>query len=275
MNKTILLLASWLILTINLLAQEKVELTDIVINNLGDAQMYAHKRNTDKTPLNGKVRIITGYTTEYIEANFKNGYGIGKWEYYKENKLTFVVNFTEGYMNGSFQEYYSSGDIKERGQYLKGKKQGVWESFKSDGIIKLTEVFDSGDLIKKITYYTDGNVDMERNFKNGKEDGVSKQYTWEGELKSEKNYVNGKQVGKQLQYYTSNTGNYIQTSFYNENGLLDGDYSEIFAESKAIKVKGKYTKGRKTGKWIYGNNRSLTKEEVYDNGKLTETNKLN
>jgi antitoxin component YwqK of YwqJK toxin-antitoxin module len=274
MRKIIFTLTS-VILTLNLFAQTKLEISDIIMTNLGDKQMYATKNDADKTPLDGKNRIITGFTTEYIDAEFKNGYGVGKWEYYKENKLTVTVNFKDGYMEGEYSELYKSGDLKEKGQYVKGQKNGTWETYKSDGIIKLTEIFDNGSLTKKITYYTDGSVDTERNFKNGKEDGIIKQYTWEGELKSEKNYVNGKQVGKQMQHYSSNTGNFIQTSNYNENGMLDGEFQEVFVENNAIKTKGKYEKGRKVGKWVYGYAHQLYKEETYENGKLVETTKLN
>lgn len=259
----------------SLIAQNKVDISEITMTNLGDKQMYANKNDAEKTPLNGKVRIITGFTTEYIDADFKDGFGIGKWEYYKENKPRVIVHFKDGYMDGDYTELYMSGDVKEKGQYIKGQKNGTWETYKTDGILKLTEVFDNGSLTKKITYYTDGSIDMERNYKNGKENGVSKQYTWEGVLKSEKNYVNGKQVGKQMQYYTSNLDDYIQTSNYNENGMLDGDYAEIYAEGKAIKSKGKYEKGKKIGKWVYGNTKVLTKEETYENGKLVETTILN
>ncbi len=277
MNKLLFssIVAIFLALSFNALAQQKIELSDIVINNLGDDQMYAHKRDEAKTPLNGKVRIITGFTSEYINADFKEGYGVGKWEYYRKNKLAVIVNFKDGYMEGEFQELYPSGDIKEKGQYVKSQKQGKWETFKSDGIIKLTEIFDNGSLTKKITYYTDGKVDTERNFKNGKENGIIRQYTWEGELKAEKNYINGKQVGKQMQYYSSNVGNYIQTSNYDQNGMLDGEFSEVFAENNAVKTKGRYKNGRKTGKWVYGYQHQLYKEETYDNGKLVETTKLN
>ncbi|MBB4035035.1 antitoxin component YwqK of YwqJK toxin-antitoxin module [Dysgonomonas hofstadii] len=263
-----------LMLFINAFSQQQIELTDIQMNNLGDTQMYAHKRDEAKTPLDGKVRIITGFTTEYIDAEFKDGYGVNTWEYYRKNKLTISVHFKDGYMDGNFTEYYPGGDIKEKGQYVKGQKNGTWESLKDDGIPKLTEVYDNGSKIKTVTYYTDGKVDRERNFKNGKEHGIDKQYTWEGELKSEKNYVNGKQVGKQMQYYTSNQSNFIQTSNYNEKGQLDGDFSEIFAEKNTVKTKGKYKDGRKVGKWEYGYPHKLYKEEIYEDGKLIETKKL-
>lgn len=256
-------------------AQKQIELTDIVMTNLGDDQMYAHKRDDSKTPIDGNVRIITGVTTEYIDANFVKGYGEGEWKYFRKNKLTVEVNFKNGYTEGAYVEYYPSGDIKEKGQYVKGQKNGTWETLKSDGVIKLTEVFENGGLTKKITYYTDGKVDSERNFKNGKENGAFIQYTFEGELKSNKNYVNGKQVGKQIQHYSSNAGNYIQTSNYDDNGMLDGEYSEIYAENGAVKLKGRYKKGRKIGKWTYGYKHQLYKEETYEDGKLIETTKLN
>lgn len=274
-NLLFILVSLFLSVSHDVYAQNQIQLTDIVMNNLGDDQMYAHKRNEAKTPIDGKVRIITGVTTEYIDANFKKGYGEGKWEYYRKNKLTVVINFKNGYSEGEFIEYYPSGDIKEKGQYVKGQKNGIWETLRSDGVIKLTEVFDNGSLTKKISYYTDGKVDTERNFKNGKEHGAIIQYTWEGELKANKNYVNGKQIGKQIQHYSSNAGNYVQTSNYNENGMLDGEYSEVYAENGAVKLKGRYKKGRKIGKWIYGYKHQLYKEETYEDGKLIETTKLN
>ncbi len=275
MNKSILITFFLLFgFLVNSFAQDKIEIADIVMNNLGDDQMYAHKRDEAKTPLNGKVRIITGFTTEYIDAEFKNGYGINKWEYYRKNKLTISVNLKDGYMDGEFTEFYPSGDIKEKGRYIKGQKDGTWETLKSDGIIKQTEVFEKGEKIKTITYYTDGKVDRERNFKNGKEHGIDKQYTWEGDLKSEKNYVNGKQVGKQTQYYSSNQSNFVQISNYNDKGQLDGEFTETFADNKAVKTKGQYKEGRKTGKWVYGYPHKLYKEEIYEDGKLLETKKL-
>lgn len=275
MNKSILTFLLLFSFIGNAFSQEKIEIADIVMNNLGDDQMYAHKRNEAKTPLNGKVRIITGFTTEYINAEFKNGYGVNQWEYYRKNKLNTSVHFKDGYLDGSFVEYYPGGDIKMKGQYVKGQKNGTWETFKDDGIVKLTEIFDNGSVTKRVTYYTDGTVDMERNFKNGKEHGVSRQYTYpDGILKSEKNYVNGKQVGKQMQYYTSNQNDFVQNSNYNDRGQLDGEFTEIFAEKKTLKTKGLYKDGRKIGKWVYGYPNGLYKEETYENGKLMDTKKL-
>lgn len=64
-------------------SQNSIQLSEIDLVNLGDGQLYGHKRDEAKTPLEGKTRIITGFTTEYIDAEFaKGGMATGKWEYY-------------------------------------------------------------------------------------------------------------------------------------------------------------------------------------------------
>jgi len=252
-------------------AQNSVQLSDIEMVNMGDKQLYAHKRGDYASPVEGKTRIITGVTTEYIDAEFAAGFATGKWEYYANNKKTVVMNYKNGYLDGEYSKFYPGGDLEIRGIYLKARKNGKWETFKSDGVIKLTEVFENDSRIKTITYFTDGTVDRERNFKNGKEHGVDRQYVFEGGMKSEKNYSNGKQVGPQLQYYSSNAGNYIQKSNYNEQGKLDGAFSETYDEGGALKVKGQYKDGRKVGKWTYENKKGESiKVETYENGKLVD-----
>ena len=255
-------------------AQSSVNLSDIEMVNLGDNQLYAHKRGNYDSPVTGKIRIMTGVTTEYIDAEFKNGFAAGKWQYFDNNKKTIEMNYLNGYLDGEYIKYYSGGDVEFKGRYLKGQKHGKWETFKSDGTIKLTEVFANDDMTKKITYYADGSVDRERNYKNGKEHGIDKQYTSEGKLKAENNYVNGKQVGAQMKFYASNAGNYIERCNYNAQGKLDGMFTETFEENGAVKKKGQYKDGRKVGRWTYGYLSGLYKEEEYKDGKLIETNQL-
>jgi antitoxin component YwqK of YwqJK toxin-antitoxin module len=353
-----------------------MQISDIEILNLGDGQLFA-REHKDEKPLNGRVRIITGYTTEYIDAGFVDGYADGKWEYFKNNTLSELKNYTKGYLNGElisyhgdgkavrskvimkkgkadglitryssdgkkeyekgmkdgvdegaersydksenvvseiifkngkaegksfahynsgnsdaylkteyyknglldgeYSEVYDDGTVKLKGKYINGKKDGVWTNNKPNGSPHPTEEYKNGEVIKRITYFTDGKTEMERNFDaDGKQHGAEKKYDWEdGALKSELNYVHGKQVGKQIRYMNSNDGNYIETAFYNETGLKDGEYSEIFINKTRVKAKGQYIKDKKHGKWVYGYaNGTLYKEETYDEGKLLDTKKL-
>lgn len=347
-------------------AQKTIQISDMELVNLGDGRYFGHNRDDNKTPINGKVRIITGYTTEYIDAEFAEGLATGKWEHFRNNKLIEVTNYNNGYpsgetityyghsgivksktnlvdgkdgtyirfdsdgnkeyeksmkngvedgpersykngeliaetifksgkaegksfatinkdypdcyiktefyknglQEGEYKEEYCDGESKTTGKYIAGKKDGLWEYFKKDGNrSKPTEGYSNGDLVKKITYYTNGNIDSEKNFKNGREDGVSKTYQQDGTPKSEKNYVNGKQVGKQIQYYYSNRYNYIETSNYSDKGKLEGEFLEVYAETKKPKTKGQYTNSQKDGKWeYYSITGKLEKDEIFDKG---------
>ena len=356
---------------------QELKINDIEMINLGDGRLFARERKDEK-PVDGRVRIITGYTTEYIDAGFDNGYADGKWEYYKYNTLSEVTNYSKGYLNGEkityygdgktikdkatvkngkadgmvysysqdgklvyekgmkegidegrerrydetgkviaetiykngkadgksfaiinngypdaytetkyykngvldgdYSEIYENGIVKVKGKYLNWKKEGVWEARKEDGSLKPTEEYKNGNVVKRFTYFSDGKVEMERNFdENGKQHGVEKKYDLEtGKPKSELNYVHGKQVGKQVRYVSSTTGDFIETSYYNEAGQKDGEYSEVYVEGeKAVKVKGQYVKDKKHGKWVYGDgNGRLYKEETYDNDRLMDTKRL-
>jgi antitoxin component YwqK of YwqJK toxin-antitoxin module len=250
---TIILL---LCLTALSIQAQELKISDIEMMNLGDGRLFARKAaldEKDQKPINGRVRIITGYTTEYIDAGFDNGYADGKWEYYSRNKLSEVMNYSKGLLNGEKIIYYEDGKIKEQSMMKDGKVQ------------------------KRTTYFTDGKVERERNFdEDGKEHSTDKRYDWKtGKLKAELNYIHGKQVGKQVRYMTSNVGDYTETSYYNEAGLKDGDYSEIFIQDNNVKAKGQYINDKKNGKWIYGYEHGvLYKEETYDNGQLVDTKNL-
>jgi antitoxin component YwqK of YwqJK toxin-antitoxin module len=305
--------------------QAQIQISDIEISNLSEGQLSAQGRKDGK-PLNGRMRIITGNTTDYIDAGFTDGYADGKWEYFKNNTLSESKSYSKGYVNGEVIKYYSdgttiytkenmkngkvdgksfayygqgdsdayrktayykngvldgeyseeydNGTVRVKGKYIDGKKDGVWTKNKPDGSPQPTEEFKNDAVIKRITYFTNGKIEMERNFDaDGKRHGAEKKYDWEdGALKSELNYVHGKQVGKQIRYMSSNAGNYIETAFYNEAGLKDGEYSEIFIDKNRVKAKGQYTKDKKHGKWVYGyGNGTLYKEEIYDEGKLLDT----
>lgn len=270
----IIFLSAFIYSTTNpVLAQsiDSINLTDIELKNLGDGQMFGHNKDIENTPLEGPVRIITGITTEYIDAEFENGYATGKWEYYKNNNLISYAMYNNGYMDGEFAEFLGNGDIKMKGFYTLGKKEGEWSTYGSDETIKLLEIYSNNKLVRKVTYYTNGNIDTECSYINGRLNGILKKYTLDGDLKTEENYIKGKQVGKQIRYITSNIGNYIEKSNYSESGKKEGDYEEVYVDKSVIKTKGQYLNGQKHGKWIYKNQSGKQiKEEKYDNGKLLQ-----
>ncbi len=360
MKKSIVMALSLLLCSLTVWAQKEIKIVDVDIINDGEGRLYCYYRS-DKKPVDGPVRLMDGYRSEYVETEFKAGYATGTWKAYDNNVLVSEGTYKEGYRDGQFTDYYidkepksrttfvngkvngkvttwhpngkiatekefkngvedgsdiiynedgevrseshyangkqtgksvrqitgnrgdytltayykdgqydgeysevyTDGIVKVKGAYTNGKKTGQWDNCKDDGTKTGTEVYDTtGDLIKKITYFNTGKVEIERAMKNGKSEGVTRKYDNEGKLKSEINYKNGREDGKSYVFYTSNQDDYSATSYYT-NGKLNGDYSETYENGKP-KVKGTYTNGSKSGKWTYyKNNGKVDREETF------------
>ena len=101
-------------------------------------------------------------------------------------------------------------DRKSKTTYKNGKKDGLYEEYYKDIIMKDGEV-------------KDGQVKIKETYKNGKEDGLYESYYEDGQLKRKKNYKNGVLDGLYEEY-----GEYGQVKLKTtyKNGLLDGLYEE-------------------------------------------------
>jgi len=359
-------------------AQDGFRISDVECYNLGDGRYYCQEKKSKK-PLEGSVRMIDGYTSQYTEAIFKKGIPDGSWKHFKNNVLveeygykdgikhgdrneyysegskkstgrfmngkaegkfvnyssngkienemnfkdglqdgaeirydsdgnvrfsaTYVAgketgvkkqvfsdyeltaNYKEGLYDGAYSEIFTNGNIKITGHYINGKKDGTWEYGKRDGGKSRTEVYASDDKIKETLYFTNGNVEVTRELKNGKKNGWERTYNNEGTLRSELFYRDGQissntaGVGgtegsssglvKQTKQFSSGSNAFIQT-FYQDNGQYEGEFTEQWAEGdKAMKTKGQYEKGKKTGLWVYYDQYGQKeKEESYANDKL-------
>lgn len=71
-------------LTLTGMAQEKVyQVDELSVINYGDGRLLFRQYDKDNTPLNGSHRIIDGYRSEYILAEFKDGMYNGDYKYLK------------------------------------------------------------------------------------------------------------------------------------------------------------------------------------------------
>lgn len=55
--------------------------------------------------MNGEFRIIDGYRSQYVQAEFKEGMFDGKYQEYSRNALRREGSYKEGRKNGLFREY--------------------------------------------------------------------------------------------------------------------------------------------------------------------------
>ena len=244
--KKVLLMAITLCISCLVFAQEEgVQIQWVERIPLGDGTMVYRYVMGDKKHLEGECRLTVN-EREYIVADFKNGLPEGKWETFRYNKLY------------------------EKRSYKKGKLDGKVITYASDGVTVAAESTSSSGKRngRYATYYTNGTLEKEQEFKEGKEHGYHRTYDQEGKIKWDCYYEEGKMHGQQTQLFINNLdGYYVKTSNY-EHGVLVGDYSEVFENGK-IRAKGKYDKnGKKTGKWITGKKDGSTTESEYVNGEI-------
>lgn len=82
-----------------LFAQEPLEIEDVERVPLGN-YTYQWRNISDRTPLNGKCRIILSYSS-YLIANFnKDGVLDGAYEEYKDNYLSKKITYVKGRPKG-------------------------------------------------------------------------------------------------------------------------------------------------------------------------------
>lgn len=97
---------------------------------------------------NGAKRITrhgeNGYDT--VEVFYKNG-KIASQYIEKENKYS-----------GIYKAYFENGDLYINGNYLNGKRNGLFETYSKGGFLKQTEIFKEDSLLYLSFHSSDGKV---------------------------------------------------------------------------------------------------------------------
>ena len=248
--KTILLSLLCTLFSITANAQENVlAITEYTTINYGDGRLLLREANADKTPLQGTHRLIHGYESAYIIADLKDGMFNGAYKYFKNNVLREEATYKEGRFDGLRTNYHHDGKtIQRQISYIDGKANGVSKTFSQSG-----------------------NLESEKEFKLGIEDGFDRRYDSEtNEISMDTNYKEGKQHGKWTEHISGNTGESIRISNF-DNGIAVGEYSEIYVNSGIVRQKGNYKNGKKDGVWIDNRSRTNKRSAKYDNGDKIES----
>lgn len=244
MKKTILVLLLGAIALAST-AQEKVyQIGEITVIKDDGGRMLFRQKNEDKTPLNGFHRLIDGYHSEYILAEFKDGMYHGSYQHFKNDKLLEECRYKEGNMDGMYKRYYGDGQtVQSERTFIDGKVDGVSK-----------------------TYHPNGKVETEKVYKLGVENGYDRRYDSDGTLTLDECYKDGKRDGKWTEHLSGNGGDVTRISFY-KNGLPDGQWSETLKDGTPRR-KSSYKEGKKEGVWIrYRKNGKPEKSTTYKNDK--------
>lgn len=222
------------------MAQKAVEWKDLLtIVDENRCTVY-HDRQSQK-PLKGEYRIKRGLDVE-------------------------VVKLKDGVIDGEYRRY-RNGELREQGNYVKGKRDGMFTEYHVGGTVVSKQTPMSNGKIEGFvkTYFGNGDIDTEKEYRNGVEHGRERRYDKDnGEQIYEANFVDGKKDGKEWQLADNGNGTMSQITRHYSDGMLNGScLTELIRNGKAIyRITGQYRHGNKYGEW---------KEDNLETGYTTTT----
>ncbi|MBK9190629.1 MAG: hypothetical protein IPM77_03495 [Crocinitomicaceae bacterium] len=184
-----------------------------------------------------------GYNTFYYEngsvaseGEFKNGVPVGLWKsYYPDGILKSTGYKSSGLSDSVWNFYNSQGLLIQRYHYKNDKKNGCAQQFDSLGHVFFEMYYvDDVPVGEKQWLYPDGTLKKQVLFINGKEEGLSIEYSKEGNVITEELYDNG---------YLKDRTEYNQLD---ENRKKTGLWREYYADG-TIKTEQNYRNGEKFG----------------------------
>ena len=107
---------------------------EITAINYGDGRMLLYRNNEDQTSLNGSHRLIDGYHSEYILAEFKDGMYHGSYQHFKNSKLLAECRYEEENKDRMYKSYYDDGQtVRSERMFIDGKVDGMSRIYHPNG----------------------------------------------------------------------------------------------------------------------------------------------
>ncbi len=182
------------------------------------------------------------------------------WEPYSSN---LIANGNSGIVslkylpenyNGQAVDYYQTGQIKKRINYLNGEKDRFYYLYFPNGQIKMKVSFIRGkEDGNYLSFWSNGTIEVKGLFKDGKFHGKWEYFNQNGQLHYSVFYENGKLISSEVKKFRENGTCYELTSYVDENNYSFQSYFENGQISQSQVIKNGFI---------------LTRELFYDNGEL-------
>ena len=228
------------------------------------------------------------------EGSFKNNLKEGVWKrFYPNGKLRSDITYEANRPNGKYSIYYETGVLEEGGTWNRNKNVGEFKRFHSNGNMQQDFFFaDSGKRNGVQRYFHEnGQLALEVNILNGKEEGEMRRYNEKGKLIEVKVLNDGVlkpgsirtyektpveiKAEKQPQAITS-AGGGVKDTPNNAFTFEPNGYNILYNETQQVTQIGQFNNGRLwEGKWYrYNQDGILVRIEIYRNGKYIGTGVL-
>lgn len=185
----------------------------------------------------GLLREIVTYrkgfimTRETLNRYDREGKKHGYWKtFYDDWSVHTECYYRHGLRDGFYKEYDQKGNLKKITKYVNDVEQVMEPSMKP--------------LVLKHEYYPNGKVKREASFRDGKREGVWREFDEQGNVIKSQTYNKGALVGEGI---------------VGTDGKRRGEYKEFYPDS-TLRTEGLFIDGLRSGEWKF----------YYHNGKLQE-----
>ncbi len=105
--------------------------------------------------------------------NFQDGFPNGTFvENHLNGKPKVIANMQDGIFEGEYEEFYEGGELRLTGRVLGGKKEKEWKEYLESGTLISSIFYNQGVREgNAMGYYPEGNLKWEGSFKKGDLDG--------------------------------------------------------------------------------------------------------
>jgi uncharacterized protein len=120
-------------------------------------------------------------------------------------------SYKNGKKDGFWETFYENGLLRTKGNFKDGKQDGIWEEYNTNGKLEYKNSYKDGDKITGVfrTYSENGDLCKKETYKNGKLNGPFENWKLGGDcdfLFEKGNFKDGKLDGILEQYHHSGNG---------------------------------------------------------------------
>lgn len=185
----------------------------IFVASNGNAQFISSSGDTifNQTDKQGKKQ---GYWKVKYEdgvikytAFFKDDKPVGLMKrYFEDGTLKAEMYFYPDGVRSHAKIYYQAGPLAAEGKYINSQKDSTWNYYSYyTKTLSNRETYVNGKKNgRSVSYYSNGKISEELDWKNGIHDGIWNQYFENGVLKLSSGYTNGKRTGDFVLNYSDN-----------------------------------------------------------------------
>ncbi len=276
----------------NLLSLEKYKDGELVVDS--EQSIVLDIRNTYHS--NGTIASSGGYVDGEKQGThrvYDDEGTILRGEVYSSSiKTGEGIIDKSGDFEGPWKLYYTTGELKGEGSYIKSERDGAWVFYHKNGKIEHRGKYAAGLAQGDWTwYFEDGKLRRQEYYRRGKEDGESEEFNQEGNVISQGEFVGGYKEGE----WFYNVGDHTERGYYldgekqgfwkhtYENGttIFSGEFVSGLATGKhkwyyatgQLKMEGKYSSGVRVGVWDTFDEEGIQVLEIkYKNGEEFKIN---